>query len=64
MHSPRANTYPISDLSLIQHLRLQGKSEDEVLAIAKAAAADAVATYELANDHPDAGEDAQSRYYR
>lgn len=35
-----------------------------MLAIAKAAAADAVATYELANDHPDAGEDAQSRYYR
>ena len=49
----------------ISRVRLQGKSEDEVMAIAKAAAAEAVATYELAaNDHPDAGEDAQSRYYR
>ncbi len=44
---------------------MQGKSEEEVLAIGKAAAAEAAATVEKSvEDKDDMDDDAQARYYR
>ena len=47
------------------HSMVQGKSEEEVLAIGKAAAAEAAANVEKAvEDKDDMDDDAQARYYR
>ena len=54
-------TSPQLSLRLI----MQGKSEEEVLAIGKAAAAEAAATVEKSvEDNDDMDDDAQARYYR
>ena len=48
-----------------RNMLLQGKSEEEVLAIGKAAAAEAAAVIEKAvEDKDDMDDDAQARYYR